>query len=135
MSDGEVAVRQNGHEHAVDAPRLNDQLHIDLDHVEVPRLKIPSEVVVEYRDEEDSEEGVDLETDGGETVNRTEVEMGGSETISDDLAPWAIGASGALLLSGGYLFGIDHTGSAMIAMFAGALVAWMVIPAFWSEEP
>ncbi|OYR80412.1 hypothetical protein DJ84_15660 [Halorubrum ezzemoulense] len=133
MSDGEVAVRQNGHEHAVDAPRLNDQLHVDLDHVEVPRVKLPSEVVVEYHDEDDVEEE-NLETDGGETVNRTYVEMGGSETISDDLAIWAIIAAGALLVSSGYLFTVESTASGIIAGGSGILLAYLAIPTFWRDE-
>ncbi|ELZ38878.1 hypothetical protein [Halorubrum tebenquichense] len=132
MSDGEVAVRQGGHEHAVDAPRLNDQLHVDLDHVEVPRVKLPSEVVVEYQDEDDVE-GENLQTDGGETVNRTYVEMGGSQTISDELAVWSIIAAGVLLMSAGYLFGIEASGSGLIAMVAGGLLGYIAVPSFWSE--
>ena len=128
MTDGEVAVRQNGHEHAVDAPRLDDQLHIDLDHVEVPRVKLPSEVAVEYRDHDD-----DLETDGG-SVNRTDVEMGGSETVGGDLAIWGLLASAFLLMSTGYLFGIDSTGSALIAGAGGGLLAYIVIPDFWRDQ-
>lgn len=133
MPDGEVAVRQNGHEHAVDAPRLNGQLRIDLDHVEVPRVKLPSEIVVEYQDEDDVED--DLQTDGGDTVDRTYVEMGGSETISDDLAVWTLIAAGLLLMSGGYLFGIEASGSGLIAMAGGALMAYIAMPAFWRDEP
>ncbi|ELZ56771.1 MULTISPECIES: hypothetical protein [Halorubrum] len=134
MSDGKVAVRQNGHEHAVDAPRLNDQLQVDLDHVEVPRVKLPSEVVVEYQDGDDVQEET-LQTDGGETVDRTHVEMGGSQTISDDLAMWAIIATGGLLMSAGYLFGIEASGSGLIAMVAGGLLGYIAIPSFWSEQP
>ena len=133
MTDGEVAVRQNGHEHAVDAPRLNGQLHIDLDHVEVPRVRLPEEIVVEYQNEDDVED--DLQTDGGETVDRTYVEMGGSETISDDLAIWAIIAAGFLLMSAGYLFGIESSGSGLIAIGGGALLAYIAMPAFWRDQP
>ena len=131
MSDGEIAVRQDGHEHAVDAPRLNGQLHIDLDHVEVPRVRLPEEVVVEYQEDEDIED--DLQTDGGETVERTYVEMGGSETISDDLAIWAIIAAGALLMSSGYLFTVESTISGLIAGGSGILLGYLAIPTFWRD--
>lgn len=131
-SDGEVAVRQNGHEHAVDAPRLDDQLHVDLDHMEVPRVKLPSEVVVEYQDADDDVD--DLETDGGEVVNRTDVKMGGGEVVDGDLAVWAIISSAFLLMSAGYLFGIESVGSALIAGAGGCLLAYITIPGFWRDN-
>lgn len=54
MNNSEVAVRQNGHEHAVAAPDLDGQLHVDLD-ADNPDavLTVPPGVGVQYRDDAD----------------------------------------------------------------------------------
>ena len=131
-SDGEVAVRQNGQEHAVAAPRLEDQIHVDLDHPETPRMRVPSGVSVEYRDDESDD---NLETDGGH-VDRTEVEMRGAG-IDEELAGWGLIASGLLLVSAGYLLSLDAGVAGLagiIGGFAGIILGYITGQAYWSDR-
>lgn len=125
MPDGEVAVRQNGHEHAVDAPDLDGQVLVCLDH---DHVEVPAGLDVRYQ--EDAEDY--LETDGGATADRTAVEMRGAG-IDGELAMWALVASGLLLISSGYLFGVDSTGSGLIAGAGGILLAFIAGPGYWSD--
>ncbi|WP_256403471.1 hypothetical protein [Halorubrum salinum] len=125
MPDGEVAVRQNGHEHAVDAPDLDGQVLVCLDHGHV---EVPAGLDVRYQEDADD----DLETDGGVTADRTSVEMRGAG-IGGELAMWALVASGLLLISSGYLFGVDSTGSGLIAGAGGILLAFIAGPGYWSD--
>ena len=124
MPDGEVAVRQNGHEHAVDAPDLDGQVLVCLDH---DHVEVPAGVDVSYQDEDD------LETDGGTTADRTAVEMRGAG-IDEELALWGLAASCLLFIVAGYLFRTSSGVSGLLAGIGGVLLMLMAAPAYWSDR-
>ena len=125
---GEVVVRQNHHEHAVDAPDLDRPIRVDLDGA-VPKVHVPSEVGVMYHDDEED----DLETDGGATVDRTDVAMRGAG-ISEEMALWGIVLAALLLASSGYLLGDELVLSDVAALGGGGLLGWITTAAYWRAD-
>ena len=130
MTDGEVAVRQNGHEHAVDAPTVNGQILVDVDD-EDQHVEVPAGVDVSYHDEDDVED--ELETDGGTTADRTSIEMRGAG-IDEELAWFGLIAAVLLFVSGGYLGGTGSSLSGMVAVGGAGLLLLISGPSYWSDR-
>jgi hypothetical protein len=129
--EGEVAIRQNGHVHAVDAPSLDDAVLVDVDH---DNIVLPPGVSVEYLDDSDMDvESEEIAPDGG-TVARTDVEMHGFG-LSEDQSGWAIGIAAVLLLTSGWLFATDVTGmAAIVCLVAGGALGYMGVQS-WRHQP
>jgi len=123
---GEVAIRQNGQEHAIEAPGVDGQVYVDLD-AQTPGAILPPEFGVEYQDPDD------VVTDGGTPVNRTEVEMRGFG-LEESHAFMALLLSAVLFTGAGTLmFGSSGQGVAGLAMAAaGVLSGYVGGASYWS---
>ncbi|WP_435102975.1 hypothetical protein, partial [Halarchaeum sp. P4] len=127
---GEVAVRQNGQETAIDAPSLDGQVRVDLD-MEFPHVRVPSEVGVSYRDEEEDDE--EAMPDGG-VVDRREVEMRGFG-LSEEHATAGLPLSVVLLVASGALLGSSGGWLPLIGLVvasAGLFVGYVSVRSRWS---
>lgn len=118
--NGEVAVKRDGHVHAVSAPELSGPINVDVD---AEHVTLPPEVHVSF---DDPDHGDDLaeeaETDGGEPVARSEVEVRGGLGMSEEQSGWAMAAASVALLVAGYLWGTDDVIAAgAVAIAAGFL--------------
>lgn len=125
--DSEVAVRQNGHEHAVSAPGLDGQLYVDLDDDTGPSLTVPAGVDVAYADDEQ------LEADGGEAASKTDVAMRGAG-IDEEVAVYGILASLLLVAVTGYMMAEGRVGTAFATGAGGLLLGYLTAPAYWSDR-
>ncbi len=123
---GEVAIRQNGQEHAVEADAVDGQVYVDLDG-EKPVATLPPEFAVEYHDPED------VVADGGVPVSRTEVQMRGFG-LEESHAFMALLLSAILFVGAGTLmFGSSGQGAAGLAMAAaGVLSGYVGGASYWS---
>jgi len=121
MTDGEVAIRQDGHEHAV-AADVDGEIVVDLDGQEV--VEVPTEVGVIYHD--DQEDGDDAVLADGGTQQRTEVDMRGFG-LSDELTNGTLVLGAVLLVSSGAMLGSTASSDMIgaVALAAGALLGWI----------
>jgi len=115
---GEVAVKRDGHVHAVAAPELSGPIRVDAnsEHVE-----LPAGVHVSY-DEQDDGADAEAETDGGAVPARSEVEMHGGIALDREPAMWCSVLSALGFMAAGYLWGTDGDG-VLIAVIIGAASA------------
>ena len=127
-SDGEVAIRQDGVEHAIDAPELDGQILVCVDHG--GHVELPTDVDVAYND---SEAGGELAADGGEAYKRVDEEMRGNG-IDEEIALWGLAAAAALLLLAGYLLSAGPEIGVIPAGGAGVLLAYLCGRAAWGDR-
>jgi|GEM_PF-4985836 len=121
MSDGEVAVRQNGTTTAIDAPGLDGQINIDLDD-STPHVGVPTDADVRFEDVDESED--DARTDGG-IAKRVDLRTEGY-ALGEELAIWSMIVGGFALVAGGYLFGLEGAGVAgIVSMAAGGILTYL----------
>lgn len=118
MTDGDVCVRENGQETAIAAENLDDSVLLDLDG-EIPVACIPDGFGVEYYDSEEK-----ALTDGGELVDRTELETGGF-ALSDDQLNAVMALAGLLLAGSGWEFATGSEILALVALLSGFVLAWV----------
>jgi len=131
LTNSEVAMRQNGHEHAVAAPDLDGQLHVDLD-TDGPGavLTVPSGVGVQYRDDADEDlEDDEVAADGG-MATRTTAEMRGFG-LSEELAQGSILLSVVLLVAAGSQLE-PNSGIALALGAAGLLTGYVGARSSWN---
>lgn len=129
MTDGEVAVRQNGQEHAVSVD-LEGQILTDLDGEE-PVVHLPPEVGVVYHDHD--EEADDVAADGS-GVERTDVEMRGYG-LDEDLSAGSMLVGVALLVGAGSVIGGGSSEVVGLAMLVGgAALAYIGARSYWSNR-
>jgi hypothetical protein len=114
--DGEVAIRQNGQEHAVAAPDLDGQIHVDLDG-EQSILTVPPEVSVQYHDDQ-------VATDGGVPAERTEVDMREFSILSLLFSVVLLVGAGLRMSAGG--------GIALGMLVSGVLLGYIGARSYWS---
>ncbi|WP_135807452.1 hypothetical protein [Halorussus marinus] len=112
MSDGEVAVQQNGHTHAVQAPSLDGTVTVDVDQNTV---HLPANFGAVYHEDRLDDIDEEIATDGGHAA-RTEVEMSGFG-LTDYQSFWSLIGSGLGLAASGYLWGLPNTGLAALIVF------------------
>lgn len=129
MSDGEVAVRQNGQEMAVPASDLDGQIHVCLDHG--PHVQVPAGVDVTYRENPDDED--DLETDGGEAIHNYDFEMRGFG-LDEEVAFWSLLAAAFLLIASGHSFASGSSLIGIVAMLSGGLLGYIGGASLWSDR-
>lgn len=122
----EVAVRQNGQEHAVATPDLEGQVLADLDGQ--PTVHLPPEVGVVYHDGAND----DLATDGA-GATRTEVEMRGF-AMPEDAAMWATVLGCSLFVGSGAMLATDEPLIGILMLAAGALLTYVGARTFWSDR-
>jgi hypothetical protein len=127
MTDGEVAVRQHGQEHAISASRLDGQILADLDG-ETPAVQIPADVNVTYHDSPED----DIVTDGA-GIERTEVEMRGF-ALPEEISRWALVVAGVLHVAGGALFGTGSSMTGFAALAGGAFLGYIGSRSAWSDR-
>lgn len=124
---GEVAVKQDGHVHAVATPGFDGTVHVDVDGE--PHVSVPSEVTVAFSDDGDDEP---VETDGGVPATRSDIDMRGGLAMGEELSTWATVLSALGLLSAGYLWGSGVSEVVGILVAAGALcLGWFATGSFW----
>lgn len=107
MTDGEVAVTQNGHTHVIEADAIDGVVHVDVDR---HQATIPSEFGVGY-----SEDAV---ADGG-TGTATHSQMTGF-SMSETAVKWAAAGGGLGLLSAGWMLSQLDGGAGFIAAAVSA---------------
>jgi hypothetical protein len=124
MTDGEVAVRQNGQEHAVGTDELDgEQILADLDGD--PVVHVPTEVGVFYHDKDD-----DLATDGA-GYERQEVEMRGFG-LSEDFAAGSMILSVVLLYGAGSMIAGSSNAIGLAMLAGGAALGYIGARSYWS---
>lgn len=124
MTNSEVAVRQNGHEHAVAAPDLDGQLHVDLDASDPGAvLTVPPGVGVQYRDDVDEDQEDDEVAADGGMATRSTAEMRGFG-LSEGLAQVSILLSVVMLVAAGSQ--LDTSSGIALALGAGGLLTGYV---------
>lgn len=127
-SDGEVAIRQDGVEHAIDAPELDGQVLVCVDHG--GHVELPPGVDVGYND---AETGDEIAADGGEAYNRVDVEMRGNG-IDEEIAIYGLAAAATLLLLAGYLLSAGPEIGVIPAGGAAVLLAYLCGRAAWGDR-
>jgi len=130
-STGEVAVKRDGHVHAIAAPELSGPIRVDADseHVE-----LPPETHVSFAEPDDAEtdSDVDAETDGGVVPTRSEVEMRGGIALDREPALWCSVLSGLAFMSAGYLWGSGDVLVGVILGAAAVALGYYGTGSFWS---
>jgi len=131
---GEVAVKRDGHVHAVAAPELSGPISVDVD---AEHVQLPPETHVSFqesdRDADDNAE--EPATDGGAAPTRSEVEVRGGLAMSEEQSAWAVALAGIALLVAGYLHGTGDSMAAGLTVCAAAVLGWFAINSLvrWRE--
>jgi hypothetical protein len=131
--NGEVAVKRDGHVHAVATPELSGSISVDVD---AEHVTLPAEVDVSFADPDQGDDRpAEAETDGGEPVARSEVEVRGGLGMSEEQSGWAMAAAAVALLVAGYLWGISNEFAAVAVAAAAAFLGWFGINSLvrWRE--
>lgn len=117
---GEVSIRQNGHVTALDAPKLEGAIRVDLDPPE-PRVRVPADTDVAFS----SDEG-EAATDGGTVAaqNALRLESRGWQ-LSRDYTGVILLGSVLAIATGGWLFsaatsGLQLAGVLLLVFGSGA---------------
>jgi hypothetical protein len=115
--NGEVAIKREGHVHAVAAPELSGPIRVDVDseHVE-----LPPGAHVSFADENTDPEA---ETDGGAVPTRSEVAMRGGLALDREPALWCSVLSALGFMAAGYLWGRGGDDVLVAAILGAAAVA------------
>jgi len=126
---GEVAVKRDGHVHAIAAPELSGPISVDVDdsHVE-----LPPETHVSFAEPDDADPDVDAETDGGVVSTRSEAEMRGGIALDREPALWCSVLSALGFMSAGYLWATDGVMVAVIIGAASVALGYYGTGSFWS---
>jgi hypothetical protein len=133
---GEVAVKRDGHVHAVAAPELSGPISVDVD---AEHVQLPPGAHVSFqdpdRDAADDDAAEEAATDGGATPTRSEIELRGGLAMSEHQSEWAVGAAAVALLVAGYLWGGGDLISALAVGAAGGLLGWFGLKSLvrWRE--
>lgn len=132
---GEVAVKRDGHVHAVEAPELSGPISVDVD---AEHVTLPPETHVSFQDPD--QDAVDdaadeAETDGGVTPTRSEVELRGSLGMSKEQSGWAVLMTSVALLVAGYLHGTGDSFAAILIVIAAGFLGWFSLNSLvrWRE--
>jgi hypothetical protein len=131
--NGEVAVKRDGHVHAVAAPELSGPISVDVD---AEHVQLPPGTHVSFQDlDEPDNTGTDddhpAETDGGAIPTRSEIEMRGGLALGEEASAYCMAFTVLGLLVAGYTWG---NGQAIVSVFVAAAsvaLGWFASGSFW----
>jgi hypothetical protein len=134
--NGEVAIKRDGHVHAVATPELSGPITVD---VGAEQVEVPPETHVSFQDQGSatSSQSVATETDGGVTTTTTssEIELRGGLAMSKEQSAGAIVLAAISLLVAGYLHGTSDPLAAGLVVLTAGLLGWFSLNSLvrWRE--
>jgi hypothetical protein len=125
--NGEVAVKRDGHVHAVAVPELSGPISVDVD---AEHVQLPPGTHVSFQ-EPDAEEAAAAETDGSAVPARSEIEMRGGLALGEEASAYCMLFAALGLLVAGYTWGNSQAIVSVFVVGASIALGWFATGSFW----